>query len=125
VYEKTNATFKEDENYLVQKTSIYCSNRNDTQETSGNDSYLLIDTANNENKYIIWFNQGISPLAPSISGYTNIEVDLSSLASGDNVAPKIVETLDAVTSLEGFTYTLNGERIIFENTSPGVSLGVR
>lgn len=123
-YEKTNLVFKLDENFLAQKTTVTCGNKNNTNETNGTnpDSILLVNSANDDFKYAFWFNKGTG-VAPTVIGYTNVEVDISALGVSDNVAPALYSAAQAAL-LEDITTILVGTTVIFTNEKEGASTGV-
>jgi hypothetical protein len=67
-------------------TEIVCDTVANTLETNANDSYIIINSANNERKYYIWFDKGTG-VNPFIDAATSIRVDLSAdgIVAGDNV----------------------------------------
>lgn len=125
-FERTFLTYKQDENFVAQRTVVTCSNVNNTYETNtvNPNSYILIDNAENENKYILWFDKGTG-IAPVVSGYTNIRIDLQSLGSSDPVGPAIVSQVASFGGLNGINLTISGNILTFTNTTAGISLGVR
>lgn len=67
-------------------TTIVCDDVDNTLETSANDSYIELYSANDERKYYIWFDKG-SGIDPLIDAATSIRVDLSAdgILGTDNV----------------------------------------
>jgi hypothetical protein len=67
-------------------TSIVCGTVANTAETSSNDSYIILYSANDERKYYVWFDKGTG-VDPLVDGATSIRVDLSAdgIVGGDNV----------------------------------------
>lgn len=121
-YEKTYLEFKIDENYQTQRTTITCGIVSNTlQTTTINDSMIKLTSADNVNKYVFWFNKG-SGVAPSIVGYTAIQVDLTGASAGDNVAP-FLNSAALGAGLTGIDVSLSGTDVIFTNTDPGLSDG--
>lgn len=124
-FEKTYLEFKMNEDSKAERTTITCSNGSQThQTTSMNNSILLVNSANNENKYAFWFNKG-SGVAPSIAGVTNVEVDLVSGTGLDaaDVAQRLYDAaVDA--NLDNISVTLSGTTVVFTNTFTGSSDGV-
>lgn len=123
-FEKTYFEFKEDENFLAERTTLTCSTKNNTTETNGNNSYVLISNAENANKYILYFDKGAA-VAPSVIGFTNIRVDISGISTGDPVAPSIITAITTFGGLEGVNVTRVNNDITFTNLFPGLSDGVR
>lgn len=120
-YEKTLLIYKNNENFLAQVSTLTCGTKNNTNETnvSNPNSIVLLSNAANANKYAIWFNKGTG-IAPVLAGYTNIEVNITALASGDPVAPTLYA---AVTSfgLTDITTTIVGSVVRFTNDKEGAA----
>lgn len=78
----------------AENTTITVGSYANTLQTNANNSYILINSANNERKYYIWFNKG-SGVDPLISNRIGIMVNLSDLsgASSPIVAQRIYDTL--------------------------------
>lgn len=123
-YERTNLVFKVNENYKAQRTTVTCGVFSNTNETNGTnpDSILLISNADNLNKYAYWFNKGTG-VAPTVVGYTIVEVDISSLAPTTNVAPTLYSTM-VTANMTDMTVTINGNVITVNNTNEGLSDGI-
>lgn len=123
-FEKTNLVFKSDENFVAQKTTVTCGVASNTNETnlSNPDSILLVNSANDAFRYAFWFNKGTG-IAPTVVGYTNVEVDISALGPSDNVAPALFSAAQAV-PLEEITPVLSGTTVVFTNQLEGASTGV-
>jgi hypothetical protein len=123
-YERTSLIFKNAEDFNAQVTTITCGTKSGTDETTVThpERALLVHSASDTYKYLFWFNKG-SGIAPVLAGYTSIEVNIASLAAGDNVAPALhaAATLAALTEI---TVTLSVNEVRFANTVEGVSTGV-
>lgn len=67
-------------------TNITCDTVANTAETSANNSYIELYSANDERKYYIWFDKG-SGVDPLIDAATSIKIDLTAdgISAGDNV----------------------------------------
>lgn len=64
--------------------------------------YLTLISANDDRKYLVWFKKDADfDAEPSLSGYINIEVDISLL----NTADEFMQ--EAVNTIEGFTTDFN------------------
>ena len=74
-----------------EEIDIICDTIANTSETNGNDSYITIYSANEERKYIIWFDKG-GGIAPLVDYSTSIRVDLS--ANGIDVNDNVGEYLE-------------------------------
>ena len=124
-FEKTNLIFKLNEDFRVEKNTLTVSNYTNTNQTTGNNSILKVHSANNTYKYAFWFNKG-SGIAPSLVGYTNVEVNISSLSGtpSDSVGTLLYNAAIAA-NLQGITVTLaNTTTLVFENTIEGKSDGL-
>lgn len=122
-YEKTSLIYKESEDFKANIDTITCGNKNFTNETniSNPNSIIKIHNANNLDKHAYWFNKG-SGIAPILAGYTINEVNISALASGDNVAPTLYAAIVA-NSPSNINVILTGNDIRITNTIEGVSDG--
>jgi hypothetical protein len=121
-YEKTFLIYKNNENFNAQVSILTCSTKNNTNETniSNPDSVILLSNADNFNQYAIWFNKGVSGIAPVLAGYTNIEVDLSLLGTSDPVATTVYNAIITY-GLTNITTTINGNDIRFTNIREGAA----
>lgn len=124
-YERTSLIYKNAENFNAQVTTVTCGTKAGTDETivTRPDRALLVHGANDIDKYLFWFNKG-SGVAPVLSGYISIEVNISSLAAGDNVAPALHSSANLF-GLNNITVTLfSGTEVRFTNTIEGTTTGV-
>ena len=72
----------------------------------GTARYFTIISADDERKYCIWFNKTVNDQEPSLSGYLNIEVDIS--ASPATIDSHMTEAYDAIiAATDDFNLTLN------------------
>lgn len=123
-YERTFLEFKQDEDFKAERTTITCSNGDQTLQTlTSNNSILLVNSAKNAHKYAFWFNKG-SGIAPSLPDTISVEVDLSGvgLTSADVANRLYTAATDA--GLEDILVTLSGSDVIFTNSKPGFTNGV-
>lgn len=60
--------------------------------SSGVSDYLTINTAFNQNRYLLWFKSGTST-EPSVAGKTNIEITVTGVETAPEMAAKIVAAL--------------------------------
>jgi hypothetical protein len=63
--------------------------------------FLISDTSGNN--YAIWFKVSGSGSAPSVSGYTNVEQDISTNASAATIGTALATTIGALNSSGSFT----------------------
>lgn len=121
-YEKTSLVYKNPEDFKANIDTITCGTKNNTNETnvSNPDSVVLVSNANNLNKHAFWFNKGTG-IAPVISGYTNIEVNLSALGTSDPVAPAFYAAAIAHGMTDMVT-TIAGNEVRFTNSIEGSCL---
>lgn len=122
-YEKTNLTFKVDEDFIAHVTNVVCARKDLTFETNGTnpDSILLVYNANDVDKYAYWFDNGTG-VAPALVGFTNVRVDISGLANHENVAPVLYEAMIGA-DMVNISVALNGTTLTITNTEEGVSSG--
>ncbi len=78
--------------------------------------YFLIGDADNVHKYALWFKVGGTGTAPSVSGYTNEEVDITANNTADQVATALTAV---ITALTGFDATALGHVVTVVNTDIG------
>lgn len=123
-YERTNLTFKLDENYIAQRTTVTCGNKNNTNETNGTkpNSILLVSNDDNTNKYAFWFNKGTG-VAPTIVDHTIVEVNIAALGASDNVAPSLYAAMVSA-NMVNMTTTIVGSVITVNNINEGLSNGI-
>lgn len=121
-YEKTILVYKNPENFKANIDTITCGTKNNTNETNllNPDSVVLISNAGDLSKYAFWFNKGTG-IAPVISGYTNVEVNITALAPGDPVAPTFYAAAIAQ-NLADITVTITSNDVRFTNTIEGACL---
>lgn len=97
-------------------TTITCDSFTDTTETtSSNDSYIVFYSANDENKYTIWFNKG-SGEQPSVTETEFIEVDLVGTNTASEVASAVRSTL---AGYEDFDASGSGTQVIITTSENG------
>lgn len=123
-YEKTNLVFKLDEDFKAQNTTITCGVKSNTNETNGSNpnSVLLVHSASDTFKYAFYFNKGTA-VPPSMVGYTNVEVNITALAAGDNVAPTLYAAAVGA-GLVDISVSTIGSNVFFSNDIEGASSGV-
>lgn len=83
--------------------------------------YFTLASANDERKYLVWFNKNpVNDTEPSISGYINIEVDISVPATADLFMQAALDAVDAFTT--DFNLSLNtGTNVLtIENSNNGI-----
>ena len=93
----------------AESTEITCGTYVNTLQTSANNSYILINSANNERKYYLWFNKG-SGIDPLISDRIGIVVNLTDLSGGTaaQIAQRVYETL---LELDDFNVSVLGDAV--------------
>ena len=120
-FEKTSLIFKDNEFFKAQVSILTCGTKNNTNETnvSNPNSVVFVANANNAHKYAFWFNKGTG-IAPTFSGYTNVEVNLSALGTSDPVAPTFYASAVAA-GLVDINVAILGSDVRFTNTIEGVA----
>lgn len=63
-------------------------------------TYLLLNSANNQNLYYLWFNKGGQGGDPMLSGRTGIEVEITENDTDAEVASAIVDAFNGITDFE-------------------------
>lgn len=98
-------------------TNITCGSYANTLQTSGNNSYILLNSANNERKYYLWFNKGAG-VDPAIAGRFGIVVDLTDLsgATSAQIAQRLYETL---LEFDDFNVSVLSSTVTITNTNNG------
>lgn len=103
----------------AEETDIVCGSYANTLETNANNSYILINSANNERKYYLWFNKG-SGVDPAIANRIGVVVNLTDLTGGTSaqVAQRVYETL---LELDDFNVSILSSTVTVINTNNGPS----
>jgi len=98
-------------------TDITCDSYANTLETNANNSYILLNSANDEVKYYLWFNKG-SGVDPAIAGRLGVTVDLTDLtgATANQIAQRLYETL---LEFDDFNVAVNTNVVTITNTNNG------
>jgi hypothetical protein len=84
--------------------------------TSGD--YFLLDSANDENGYYVWYNKASGGGDPGISGRTAVPV---AIGGSDTAAQVATATRAAIDALADFTATLNTATVTIACVSAGVT----
>lgn len=98
-------------------TTLTCGTSANTLETNSNDSYILLNSANNERSYYIWFDKG-SGIDPLLSAKTGIRIDLSTSTTAEEVATKIEQSF---LDFNDFEVTRATNVLTITNTNNGPS----
>lgn len=127
-YERFNLIFKSDEDFKAQRTTITCPVKADIKHNtiaSGvSDAYILVENAKNKNKYQFYFKKDALSIAPNlVSGATQVEVDITSATTAEEVATAL-ELASINASLTEITTQKSNTAIIYTNTLEGSSNGV-
>jgi len=100
-------------------TAITCANYANTLQTSANNSYIKINSANNERKYVLYFDKGAA-VPPSILNTLNVRVDLTDLSGATNV--QIAQRLyDTILELDDFSVSILSNVVTVTNVNNGNS----
>lgn len=98
-----------------------------TNPSSLNNKYFLINSANNADKYYVWYNvngQGVDPLLPSKTG---LMVAISKSSNSNVVASSTKAVLDAttkfITNIDGDTLSVTNKLIGETDNSVDVTTG--
>ena len=83
-----------------------------------NNKYFLINSANNERKYYVWFNVNAAGTDPAIAGRIGIEVAIATGAADTAVATALQTALDAV---DDFVSTVLTATVTVTNANNGFS----
>jgi len=123
-FEKTSLIFKDPEDFQASVTGVTCGTKNNTNETNltNPNSIIKVHSDNDTHKYAFWFNKG-SGIAPTLPGYTNVEVNLVAIGSSDPVAPTFYAAA-LLAGLSDITTTISGDEVRFTNTNEGPSSAV-
>jgi hypothetical protein len=100
-------------------TQITCGSYANTLQTNANNSYILINSANDERKYYIWFTKGAG-VDPQITDRVGIVVNISDLTGAANtvIAQRVYDTL---LEIDDFDLTILGAVVTATNVNNGPS----
>lgn len=105
----------------TQQSTVYtCDTVANTLETNANNSYILLNSANDEREYYIWFDKGTG-VDPNIAGKVGIRVDIS----GSNVQPtdNVADYLSlALAEIDDFQVVQVGADVTVANANNGESV---
>jgi hypothetical protein len=82
--------------------------------TVGTADYFTINSAFNENRYLVWFNTG-TVTEPSVSGRTNLEVEVTGAETAAQMCQKIADVLPTTQ----FTYEISSPTLTVTNVQSG------
>ncbi len=82
-----------------------------------NNTYFLLYSALDANKYAVWFNVSGQGVAPTVPGFTVTEVDINSEDSAGNVAIAMAAVLTALTGFD--SSVISGANVSVDCTSVG------
>jgi hypothetical protein len=113
--------FKNRYNFILgvaQVTNVVCANASTLESGVNPADYFLLNSANNVDKYYIWYKNGASPTDPAVSGRTGIKVVVDPLDLAAVVAQKTRDTISRY--VQDFTATIpSGSTVQITNTDFG------
>lgn len=74
-------------------TSLTCNDKTNTNETNANNSYILLNAAENERKYYVWFDKGTG-VDPEVTGRIGVKIDLAAISTPSDIASAISNALN-------------------------------
>lgn len=99
-------------------TGVYIKNTPGTESKTLNNKYFFINSANNTNKYYIWYNVSGTGVDPAIPGKIGIMVPITNGATSQAVAQKTKELLDLNPN---FITNIDNETLLITNKVVGIS----
>lgn len=99
-------------------SGIYTKNTSGKDSNNLNSKYFLINSANDVDKYYVWYNVNGAGVDPLVAGKVGLMVAISTGSSGNSIAQATKVVLDATNK---FITNINGDSLYVRNKTIGVT----